>query len=138
MPRLRLVTAVTFTLLEACCQIGEWCAVWRCPAGDWLCGCRCVCVCGGGAEVLQNLLVRLQNLGQLEALLGHALALLPAPPSLHVVAGPGAAAPPHKKPQVLPAAEIYIYICIYINICIYSSSFIYLGLFGICCPSHIS
>ena len=43
--------------------------------------------CVGGAEVQQNLLVRLQNLCQLEALLAHSLALLPNPPSLHTFSG---------------------------------------------------
>ena len=48
----------------------------------------------------QNLLVRLQNLSQLEALLTHAIALLPTPPSLYLMAGPHAAAQPQKKSQV--------------------------------------
>ena len=58
--------------------------------------CRCV----GGAEVQQNLLVRLQNLCQLEALLAHSLALLPNPPSLHDVSGCHPSAVIVKKGQV--------------------------------------
>ena len=59
-------------------------------------GCRCI----GGAEVQQNLLVRLQNLSQLEALLAHVLALLPSSPCLHVIAGPHTAAQAQTKSQV--------------------------------------
>ena len=65
-------------------------------------GCRCI----GGAEVQQNLLVRLQNLSQLEALLTHAIALLPTPPSLHLIAGPHAAAQPQKKSQVDTTSKV--------------------------------
>lgn len=53
------------------------------------------CRCDGGAEVQQNLLVRLQNLSQLEALLAHAIATLPTPPTLHIIAGPHVSA--HQK-----------------------------------------
>ena len=62
----------------------------------------------GGAEVQQNLLVRLQNLSQLEALLAHVLALLPSSPCLHVIAGPHTAAQAHTKGQVRPCVgEVY-------------------------------
>jgi len=59
-------------------------------------GCRCI----GGAEVQQNLLVRLQNLSQLEALLAHVLAQLPTSPCLHLIAGPHTAPQPQTKSQV--------------------------------------
>ena len=65
--------------------------------------CRCI----GGVEVQQNLLVRLQNLCQLEAVLAHTLSLLPHPPSRHLV--PGTTPPPAllNKPQVsLKAASL--------------------------------
>lgn len=54
----------------------------------------------GGAEVQQNLLVRLQNLCQLEALLAHSLQLLPSPPNLHTFSGCSQSAAPVKKAQV--------------------------------------
>lgn len=59
-------------------------------------GCRCI----GGAEVQQNLLVRLQNLSQLEALLAHVIVLLPSSPCLQVIAGPDTAAQAQTKSQV--------------------------------------
>ena len=66
--------------------------------------CRCI----GGAEVQQNLLVRLQNLSQLEALLAHVLALLPSSPCLQVIAGPHTAAQAQTKTQVRTrVGEVY-------------------------------
>ena len=59
-------------------------------------GCRCI----GGAEVQQNLLVRLQNLSQLEALLAHVIALLPSSPCLQVITGPHTAAQAQTTSQV--------------------------------------
>lgn len=56
--------------------------------------------CVGGVEVQQNLLVRLQNLCQLEALLAHSLALLPNLPSLHTFSGCHPPAVLAKKAQV--------------------------------------
>ncbi|KAL3132723.1 hypothetical protein ABBQ32_009229 [Trebouxia sp. C0010 RCD-2024] len=56
--------------------------------------------CVGGAEVQQNLLVRLQNLCQLEALLAHSFALLPNPPSLQDVLGCHTSAVIVKKGRV--------------------------------------
>ena len=56
--------------------------------------------CVGGVEVQQNLLVRLQNLCQLEALLAHSLTLLPNPPSLHTLSGCHPPAALVKKAQV--------------------------------------
>ncbi|DBA96744.1 TPA: hypothetical protein ACH3X1_015586 [Trebouxia sp. C0004] len=55
--------------------------------------------CIGGAEVQQNLLVRLQNLSQLEALLAHVIALLPSSPCLQVLAGPHTPAQAQTKNQ---------------------------------------
>ena len=66
--------------------------MWRWWAG----GCRCV----GGVEVQQNLLVRLQNLCQLEALLAHTLTLLPNPPSLHTFSACSPPAALVRKAQV--------------------------------------
>ncbi len=64
--------------------------------------------CIGGAEVQQNLLVRLQNLSQLEALLAHVLALLPNSPCLHVIAGPHTAVQAQTKSQVRTCVgEVY-------------------------------
>lgn len=54
----------------------------------------------GGVEVQQNLLVRLQNLCQLEALLAHSLSLLPNPPSLHAFSGCSPPAALARKAQV--------------------------------------
>lgn len=62
----------------------------------WPGGCRCV----GGVEVQQNLLVRLQNLCQLEALLAHSLSLLPNPPGLHTFSGCSLPVALVKKAQV--------------------------------------
>lgn len=59
----------------------------------------------GGVEVQQNLLVRLQNLCQLEGLLAHTLALLPNPPGLHIL--PNNSPPAlHKKAQVSFKARV--------------------------------
>ena len=74
------------------CPVFKTCKCADLTAND----CRCV----GGAEVQQNLLVRLQNLSQLEALLAHVLALLPSSPCLHVIAGPHTAAQAQTKSQV--------------------------------------
>lgn len=56
----------------------------------------------------QNMLVRLQNLSQLEALLAHVLVLLPSSPCLHLTAGPHTTAQAQTKSQVRTCVgEVY-------------------------------
>ena len=66
------------------------------------------CRCEGGAEVQQNLLVRLQNLTQLQALLANTLAILPSPPNLQLVAGQQGPAHQQEKGQVVATLPLTV------------------------------
>lgn len=69
---------------KPCASQGPYQALGLCLNRSHLCQVCCqkklCCRCVGGADMQQSLLVRLQNLCQLETLLAHCLTLLPAHP----------------------------------------------------------